>query len=87
MGGRSRPKELCGIKPVEGGKLLADVFVHGCEAAWGGHPFQGFEVELRQVDPVPVETEEKVFHPLLHCFCAGGVLEVHKLAPVEFGVL
>ena len=75
------------IEAAGGAELGAHVVVHGREAGGIREAFERFEIQLGEVDAIPIEAPDQVLD-------AGGggaeaiaIGEVHELAPIELGVL
>ena len=80
-------KQLDRVEAVESLELVANVLVHGREAGRVGGAFERFEVQLSQIDAVPIEAADQLLHPLRNGGEAIGIVQVHQLAPVQLRVL
>ena len=68
-------------------ELRAHVGVHRREAARVGDPFQRLEVQLGQIDAVPIEAADQRAHAGADRAEALAIGQVHQLAPVQLRVL
>ena len=76
-----------GIVALLHAERAPDVVVHGREPCRIRHPFERFEVELREVHAVPVEALDERPDTARRLAEAVAVGEIHELAPVELRVL
>jgi hypothetical protein len=57
-------KQLDRVEAVQTLELVANILVHGREAGRVRGAFERFEVQLSQIDAVPIEAADELFHPL-----------------------
>src|SRR5262249_43973847 len=77
----ARAEELDGIEAAGLAELGADVIVHRREARRVRRAFERFEVELREVDAIPIEACGQRFHTIGNRVEAVTVREIHQFAP------
>ena len=76
------------VEEVARGEGLAGAFLGaGVKREGLAGAFERFEVELGEVDAVPIEARDQVADAGADRAEAVGVAQVHELAPVELGVL
>ena len=68
-------------------EFRANVVVHGRETGGVAGAFERFEIELGEIDAIPVEALHHLFETGANGRGAVAVLQVHELSPVELGVL
>ena len=55
-------KQLDGIETVEALEFVAHILVHGREAGGVGGALERFKIELGEVDAIPIEAADELFH-------------------------
>jgi len=71
--GGSRVEEIEWIETRARAKLPPDIIVHRREPRWIPMPLQGFEIQLREVDAIPIEALDKLPYAFGRCLGALAV--------------
>ena len=81
------PNSSRGSKPASLLEQRAHVGVHRREAAGVGDALERFEIQLGQIDAIPIEAADQVAHSRADRAEALAIGQVHQLAPIQLRVL
>src|SRR5689334_7262277 len=77
-------KRIDSRRPLE---FRAYVVIHGRKTAGVADAFERLEIQLGQVDAVPVEAPGKLLHAIRNGAKTCTIRKIHQLAPVEMRIL
>ena len=84
---RARAEQLARIEARLLLEQRAHVGIHRREAARVGDALQRFEIELGQIDAVPIEAADRRAHSGADRAEALAIGQIHQLAPIQLRVL